>query len=218
MITYPKIDTLLERDLATFKVIQDRWKKPSFEYLKNNDWYFTEKIHGTNTRVLWDGNVSTLRYGGRSEDTQIPVFLLKKIQDIFEPLRDKLTSMFDSPVTFYGEGFGAKIQKGGGNYIKDDVDFALFDVLVQSPDGLTNWWLERKNVEDIASKLGLTIVPIVGTGTLTTAIALAKAGIRSHWGDFEAEGIVVKPVVELCERNGERVIGKIKTKDFPKES
>jgi len=40
-----------------------------------------------------------------------------------------------------------KIQKGGGNYIADGVDFVLFDVWI---NGI---WLERENVEDIAEKL-----------------------------------------------------------------
>ena len=41
-----------------------------------------------------------------------------------------------------------------------------------------------------------------------------KKGFISKWGDFQAEGIVARPQVELKARNGKRVITKIKNKDF----
>lgn len=50
------------------------------------------------------------------------------------------------------------------------------------------WWLQRGEVEDVAQKLGLDVVPVTGEGTLHDAVAMAKAGIRSTWGDFQAEG------------------------------
>src|SRR5574340_488255 len=102
---------------------------------------------------------------------------------------------------------GAKIQKGGGNY-RADQDFVLFDVKVG------DWWLQRADVEDVAHKLGLDVVPIIGEGTLHDAVAHAKAGIRSTWGDLEAEGIVARPKVELKTRGGQRLIAKIKCRDF----
>ena len=88
----------------------------------------------------------------------------------------------------YGEGYGARIQ-GGGNYNPNGVDFVLFDILIGE------WWLQRKDVEDVATKLGITVVPIIGIGTLIEAVARVKQGFNSTWGNFSAEGIVVKPVV-----------------------
>jgi hypothetical protein len=41
-----------------------------------------------------------------------------------------------------------------------------------------------------------------------------RTGFKSQWGDFIAEGIVARPVVELKSRNGDRIITKIKYKDF----
>ena len=217
MIPYPKIDTLLERD-EKFKVKRDAWKKPSFEYLASRDWIFTEKIHGTNIQVEWSAVTRTYCLGGRKGTvSDIPPFLVKKLESIFDPRSEQITAMFKdtaSSVTFYGEGFGAKIQKGGGNYIPDGVDFALFDILVRTPEH--NWWLERSNIAVIAHQLGLTVAPVIGTGTLCDAIDMAEEGITSIWGNFPAEGLVVKPAVELLERSGERVIGKIKTADFLK--
>ena len=49
---------------------------------------------------------------------------------------------------------------------------------------------------------------------LSTAIDIVKNGLKSTFGDFEAEGIVARPVVPMFSRNGDRIIVKIKGKDF----
>lgn len=205
MKEYHKIETLLNRD-AKFKVIEMEWRLPEFEYLKNNEWIWTEKIDGTNIRVMWIPEVG-LKFGGKTDNAQIPPFLLKRLQELFTD--EKMTTVFpDSSVCLYGEGFGAKIQKGGGNYISDGVDFILFDVKVDV------WWLERENIEDIANRLGIRIVPIIGKGNLIDAVNMVKKGYYSNFGQFEAEGIVARTPITLISRKGERLLGKIKTKDF----
>jgi len=74
--------------------------------------------------------------------------------------------------------------------------------------------LQRKDVADIAGKLNIRIVPTIGYGTLIEAIELTKEGFYSQWGNFKAEGIVLRPTTEMCTRSGQRIIGKIKMKDF----
>lgn len=74
--------------------------------------------------------------------------------------------------------------------------------------------MQRADVEDVAQKLGLDVVPVIGEGTLHEAVCRAKSGIRSAWGDFEAEGIVARPKTELNTRSGHRLIAKIKCRDF----
>ena len=75
-------------------------------------------------------------------------------------------------------------------------------------------YLERESVEDIARKIGLKIVPIIGRGTLEDAIEMTKKGFNSEWGEFIAEGLVARPVVELRTRRGDRIITKVKYRDF----
>ena len=106
----------------------------------------------------------------------------------------------------YGEGYGTGIQKGG--CYRDDKGFVLFDVWVNG------WWLRREAVFDIADQLAIGVVPVVGVGTLPELVREVKAGFESQWGRFEAEGVVARPVVELCARNGQRIITKLKYKDF----
>ena len=62
--------------------------------------------------------------------------------------------------------------------------------------------------------LGIQVVPIIGAGTLGEMVAMTKDGFQSQWGNFIAEGIVARPSVELNTRNGQRIITKIKHKDF----
>ena len=84
--------------------------------------------------------------------------------------------------------------------------FALFDVLVGHN------WLDRSAVEAIAKLLSVEVVPVVGTGTLSEAIAMTTKGFDSKWGG-RSEGLVLRPEIELS-RRGRRVITKLKHKDF----
>jgi hypothetical protein len=212
MKEYHKIQTLFKRDLdAPGKpMIEGDWTTPELEYLADNEWELTEKIDGTNIRISYNDYPAVVRFGGRTDNAQIPTKLFAYLQDTFTP------TLFDeaglSNVTLYGEGFGAGIQKGGGNYNPNAQEFVLFDVVVHGED--QDWWLYRDDVDDIAKKLDIPSVPVVGWGTLHQAISIVKNGMTSRWGDFEAEGIVARPAVPLWNRKGERIITKIKGRDF----
>ena len=211
---YHKILSLFKRDMeGDKKFIIGEWVTPELEYLKDNDWVWTEKVDGTNIRVMWNGK--DVVYGGRSDNASLPVPLIYKLNEMFNvlPQRQKFIADFGEEevgVVFYGEGYGARIQKGGGNYIADGVSFVLFDFDV----AVNGVYLERENVEDIADKFGIKVVPIIRYGTLEEAIEMTKKGFNSQWGDFIAEGIVARPRVEMRTRRGERIITKVKYKDF----
>ena len=209
MKEYHKIQTVFKRDPETkFKtLIYGEFSLPEFNYLCFSRWVFTEKVDGTNIRIMWDGD--KIRFGGKTDRAQIPAFLVERLQDRFLPQKDSFIEKFgiDGDVCLYGEGYGAKIQKGGGNY-RQDQDFILFDVKIG------DWWLQRKDVEDIAGFFGLDVVPIIGSGSLMDMVEVTREGFNSRWGDFKAEGIVARPETELKTRNGSRIIVKIKHKDF----
>lgn len=214
MKEYHKIQTLFKRDGKT--LLEGQWTTPEFEYLVNSMWVFTEKVDGTNIRVmLKDGGIT---FGGKTDKAQTPAQLVARLSERFSayrhcsvPLATKMQEMFGCDACLYGEGYGAKIQKGGGNY-RQDQDFVLFDILVSNAE--YDWWLQRADVEDVAQKLGLDVVPVIGEGTLHDAVAAAKNGIVSAWGNFQAEGIVARPKTELRTRSGQRIITKIKCRDF----
>lgn len=222
MEKYHKIQTVFMRDPENrYKTLLDgRWALPEFGYLANNEWIFTEKIDGTNIRVEWDGERVT--FGGRTERAQIPAFLITKLMDMF-PV-DKFSELYpDTPMVLYGEGYGAKIQNGGGNYIPDGVSFIAFDVMISGN------YQPAVELEDITGALGVDMVPIVGMGSLNFAIDITRragfvsagiektidaGGYKSEIGTQMAEGMVMRPATELQDRTGRRIIAKIKYKDF----
>lgn len=221
---YQKIQTLFKRDEKNV-IIPTKLTLPEFGYLKDCKWEATEKIDGTNMRVELTPEIDDngelvnllIEFKGRTDNAQIPAHLLAKMQTLFD--KNSLIECFYPcgkedlcPVTIFGEGYGMKIQKGG-NYIKDGVDFILFDVKVGK------WWLNREACEKIASELGLKIVPLIGMMTLKEAIEYVKQGFKSTIAenkDYDAEGLVLKTPNGLLRRNGERLITKIKTVDFRK--
>lgn len=209
MKEYHKIATVYLRDPETkFKtLLKGQYAEPEFSYLANNEWVFTEKVDGTNIRVMVSMAGGPISFGGKTDNASIPAFLVEKLQERFLPQAALLHEMFPDGGCLYGEGYGARIQKGGGNY-RPDQDFVLFDVKVG------DWWLQRSAVEDVSAKLTLDIVPIIGRGALSEMVEMARAGMQSRWGDFQSEGIVARPATELKTRNGKRIITKIKTKDF----
>lgn len=224
MIEYPKIQSIFKRD-ENKNLLEGQWTCPEFDYLSGNIWVATEKVDGTNIRVTYfpKGLVkdvedpplpSYVLFQGRTSKAQIPAHLVNHLNSVFT--RERFSEMFpdlDVPITLYGEGYGEKIQSGG-KYMPDGhgVGFVLFDVLVG------HWWLQRQGIVDVAMKMGIPFVPILCEVNLAYAIGMIKYEdkIMSSFGkqDFPIEGFVLKPKVDLCTRNGQRVITKIKYKDF----
>lgn len=112
--------------------------------------------------------------------------------------------------TLYGEGFGAGIQSGG--YYRKDNSFIGFDVKVD------DMYLLRENRDEIFKKLGVDIVPFMGTFTVDEAIEFVKKGFNSKVAEEPhfAEGLVLRTPMGLQSRRGERIIFKVKTCDFQK--
>lgn len=214
MKEYIKIQTLFNRDTeGSKKLIEGSFRDETLKYLYDCGAKFTctEKVDGTNTGVVWDGhNVS---FQGRTERAQIPTPLVNYLTATFggttneELFEQKFGEM---NVILFGEGYGPKIQNGGG--YRDDVSFILFDVYLPDQD----LWLKREDVEDIAKTFGIDVVPVIMTGTLQEAIDFVKTKPMSTIGKKQApmEGLVCRPVVELRDRRGKRVIVKIKVRDF----
>ena len=220
---YQKINTLFKRDLKNV-IIPSQYTCEEFNYLKNNLWECTEKIDGTNIRVYvtmeaGEGEDPWL-YGvtikGKIDRAELSSKLVKKLESIF--FKVDWAKVFptltpEDTVCIYGEGYGAGIQKCGGRYISNDVNFILFDVK------FNEWWLKREDCEDIAKKCNVDVVPLIDYMTIPQAVEFVKNGFKSRISedkDLNAEGLVLRTTCGLRFRNGERVITKIKTRDFDK--
>lgn len=210
MRKYEKIETLWKRDMAGSKKLTAEFRDPTVEMLQNIDWVWTEKVDGTNIRIYWDGH--TVTFGGRTDNAQIPVPLMNKLNELFGG--ETNAQLFEQTwgnkeVILFGEGYGQKIQKVGSAYIPDDVNFILFDVLVDDN------YQEREWVEQTAQMFGIPVVPIVDTGTLEEAMQYVMQHPVSQVaeGRCEMEGLVCRPIHELRDRVGNRIIVKIKWYD-----
>ena len=240
--TYQKINTIFKRDENNIIMPHEEFSVPELNWLRNCKFDATEKIDGTNIRIEVTPekfyicpdvyvDVFSVEYKGKTDNAQIPAHLLKHLKETY-PEKNVLDALGlpksitkewliekgyerleDIPMyTIYGEGYGVKIQKGG-NYIKDGVGFIVFDVKVG------DMYLLRDSMEDIAGKLGAPVVPYMGQFTIDEAIEFVKIGFKSTIAenkDYDAEGLVLKSPDGLCTRRGERIIFKVKTRDFIK--
>ena len=210
-LEYHKINTIFKRDLKG-KILYGEWSRPEFEYLKDLPWRATEKIDGTNIRVIWDGK--TITYGGKTDKADpLQPQLLARLNELFGGKEELFTELFkDAPVTLFGEGYGNRIQAVGKRYIPDNNDFVLFDI------NIGGWWLRDEDLMELANKLCVRTVPYFGLLTLIDALDLIEGIDLTSEISFDKslpiEGFVLKPLVDLRARSGERIITKIKVKDL----
>lgn len=208
MMTYPKIETVFKRDeRGTKKLIPGAFRNETVEFLSGLPWVFSEKIDGTNIRVHWDGHA--VEFGGRTERAQIPAPLVNYLNATFKtPEAEELfeQKFGEAEIMLFGEGYGAGIQSGGA--YRKDLSFIMFDAFC---GGL---WLKRDAIEDIARTFAIDAVPIVLTGTIADGVEFVKRERKSTIGAADMEGIVGKPAIDILDRRGQRVIVKIKRRDF----
>lgn len=210
-VPYHKINSIFKRDPDTnYKSFTSEFADPAFEALFDARWMATEKVDGTNIRLsieemldAWVVNVQ-----GRTDKAQLPHDLVENCVNLFSHARVDPTLI--EGLTFYGEGYGAGIQKGGGDY-RPDKSFVLFDILTSN-----GRWLEREEVVEWALTLDIPVVPLLGVETLRWWFKQAPQGLYAnsqlHVGAHN-EGYVLRPMRELTSQYG-RVITKLKFKDF----
>lgn len=204
---YPKIPAPYMRHIDgpdKNKLDMTSWFRPEFKILADLPWTWTEKVNGTNIRIMWDGH--KVRFGGRTDNAAIPAKLIQVLTDMFpEELMEQ--EFGGAAATLFGEGYGPGIASGSGVYGKEP-GFTLFDVHIGG------WWLERDNVMNVADALAIPIVPLAMVDNVKAAMKAVSLGWRSQWGDFLAEGLVGIAPAGLLSRGGDRLLMKIKTKDF----
>ena len=200
------------------------------EYENNVDLVETDEVLGVKFNV---------RIAGKTDNAQIPKNLLKHMEEKYpkEKVLNSLGLKEFIPVeewvdhkwvnsegkpdektiptlyTIYGEGYGEGIQSGGW-YIKGGNEFIVFDVKVN------DIYLKTDARDEIATKLGAPIVPLIGYFTLDEAIDFVRKGFHSKIAENPeakmAEGLVLRTDLGLCNRMGKRLIVKIKYEDFQK--
>lgn len=213
---YHKIQTVFKRGKKK-ELIEGQFSEPAFETLQSINWTFTEKVDGRNTRIIYNGDSGNITFDGKTDNSDIPA---KVLNNVLLPILDKRPLFIDTfgnkDVNFIGEGYGAGTSKVGKLYRKDQ-GFVLFDIWINSKSEdqkVQGVFLERDALSKIAQNFELEIIPIIGEGTLSDMVEMTRRGFNSKWGDFKAEGIVARPETELLTKTGDRIITKIKHKDF----
>ena len=216
---YTKIDTLYKRGEKNLIILGDH-SNPLFPYLLHNKWLAFEKVDGTNMSYYWDGH--TLEIHGKTEDAKIPPHLLAKMQEILpvDLLKEKFPPKYDENgneipflMIIYGEGYGKNIGKVGSKYLSSDTSFRVFDI------NIGGWWLEWESVVDICNQLNLEHVIPYGEMTLAEAEDIVIKGFKTTLAEdknLNAEGLVLRPTIQLFDKKGNRLMVKIKTCDYEK--
>ena len=168
--------------------------------------YALEKIHGTSTHIAWkDGQVRFFS-GGTKHETFIQIFneveLIAKFQ---------ATGLND--VIVYGEGYGGKEQGMRATY-GENLKFIVFDVKVNDK------WLTVPEAEQFVLNLGLDFVSYKKVTTKLSDLdaerdANSVQAVRNGITEPKMrEGIVIRPLIELNDHRGNRVICKHKRDEF----
>lgn len=214
---YPKINTIFMRDNKG-KIMGGVFSERVFEYLANCQWMWTEKIDGTNTRLIikpeHDSGGYEISILGRTNNATFHPLVREYLTNLSMSILPKLSTTLLGDLKemiIFGETFGHKIQSQAGQfYCPDGHKFIVFDMLING------WWAERTLMEELSEGLGLDCVPVVMFGTLEEAVNKVKEGFYSMVSEkpLIAEGLVGVPTIQLFDKFGRRIITKIKHKDF----
>jgi len=207
MDEYPKINTIWRRDEKTHQIIEGDYSCSEFKAIKL--WHITEKIDGTNIRVIYHPHLSPFKveFRGKTDNAEISLPLLERLGRLFSA--EQLGKQFEQSynVVLYGEGYGGKIQSG--KKYCEDCDFILFDALI---DG---YWLEPAKTKVLAHELNVGYVPELDFLTSVEAEALCKSPPKSAVGNCPIEGIVARSVpLMLFRKDKTPIMWKLKVRDY----
>jgi len=181
--------------------------------------YALEKIHGTAAGILFTPLTNTISFqsGGEKHERFVALFDQEKLIQAFK----ELGVSNDRTVKVYGECYGAS-QQGMSHTYGKDLRFIVFDVRIG------DCWLDVPNAEDVAKKLGLEFVYYEKCPTDLASLdaqrdkpsVQAVRNFVSNTVDYMAgrgpkrEGVVLRPMVEMTDNRGNRVMCKHKGDAF----
>lgn len=171
--------------------------------------YALEKIHGTSAHIAWLPTNKQINFfsGGEKHENFLKLFDEKDLQEKFANIST------DFSITVYGEAYGGK-QQGMSHTYGKTLKFIVFDVKIGDN------WLDVPNAEDVTKKLGLEFVAYEKVSTDLAALDFERdrpsrqAKRNGILEDKIAEGVVLRPLIELSTNNGSRIICKHKRKEF----
>lgn len=206
---YRKIYTIFERD-KKFKIVKGVLN-PKLEAIKNiKNFVVTEKIDGTNCGIILTPEKEILlrKRSGIIKDDKEHHHYFEAIKDIdIQKIKDYFEDS-NSLITIFGEACGDNIQKKGKEY-GDVKHFRLFDIKVG--DSFFDW----NDLVKFSKATGISLVKwekFEGKDVFDYDYWLKK--LQTDNKKKYVEGYVVRSNPLLLNKFGERMIFKIKLKDF----
>lgn len=150
--------------------------------------------------------------GGESHDNFVKLFDVNALTAAFVALGHE-------KVMVYGEAYGGRCQGMKATY-GDQLRFVVFDVQVGGA------WLNVENAANVAQKLGLEFVHYKRVSTDLTALnaerdLASEQAFRNGCAERDnpetwkiREGVVLRPIVEMTDKHGNRIIAKHKRAEF----
>lgn len=206
---YGKISAPFGRKCPTDRLVDKTiYAKPwmTIFYEENALMYASEKIDGTNVGIKWDGDRVSF-VGHTDKSTFCPRYLAYLNERFGTPqFESVLEEVFGEQSAFiFGEGVSKDYSH---HYGYPDGEFIMYDICC---DG--KFW-NRDPVHNVSKKFGM-MCPHEELMPFMDAIEFVQSRPYS-WLDptHRMEGLVLRPRVELFTNNGDRVICKVKVRDF----
>lgn len=185
--------------------IQNLYKYPHMFLFK--ELWALEKIHGTSAHIAYDGDSKNIS------------FFSGELQDVFkslfnhEALKEEFLKQGEKKIKIHGECYGGKIQ-GFSHTYGPSVKFVAFDVLIN------NRWMEVPEAEAFCSHFSIPFVfyrrikaDIDSLNAERDAMSI-QASRHGMGDDKKREGVVLRPLMEMVDSYGSRIIAKHKRDDF----
>lgn len=182
------------------------YRSTALMYLRHSDWCYKRKLDGENQRVWWNGE--QVVWNGKSNAYNCKQDWVDYMNNTFqEELFEEIFGR-DRDVMLYGERMGQKVQENELGL--DHTEFILFDVCVNGQ------FLGQDAINEIGHRLGInTCFDFMQGADMLYVDTLDNLILACERGDFKDwEGIVAQPMIELRDQKGERIVTKIKTRDY----
>jgi hypothetical protein len=173
-----------------------------------------EKIHGSSAHISWTNN---------EEVSEVRLFCGGCKAELFDALFDKedLTRRFFETglerFVIYGEGYGGKMQGMSATYGKE-LKFVAFEVKIEDT------WLSVPDAHEFCENFGIEFVAYERVSTDLEDLdrerdkPCRQAKRNGILEDKISEGVVLRPITEMRDHRGNRVMCKHKRDEFMETS
>lgn len=168
--------------------------------------YAMEKIHGTSANISFKDQKLGFFPGCVKMETFVALFNQRDMAE--------LLAAYGDDVVVYGEAYGGSVQKNMSKIYGDQIRFVAFEVQMRGV------WLNVPEADAVCQKLGIefvhyrqvpaTIEALDAERDADSVQSLRNLGVAG----LKGEGIVIRPLTELTDSRGSRLIAKYKRPEF----